>query len=211
MHAVDRCLKCHHISKAFYGKTFAQICKEIASSRAFREEWDKAAEKYDILILRDPQAFAEADIKADVKLMKWSGIRMEVRYIFMRLQEFLNRCKYTPKTIFVSRIPPMAKPAQRPGSSDQRRFGKSADTHQKVIGMPSESQRKVDGKSKVSHRKNVEQSSRSHREVIGKSSGCLRNVIGQASGSHWKVIGKSSESQSESLRKIIAKSLGSHK
>ena len=89
------------------------------------------------------------------------------------------------KIAFASRIPPRPNRAQRPGPSDQRRFGKSANKlsgcHRRVNGMPTGRQGYVIRKSSDSHREVIEKSLESHRKVNGMLSECHRNVIGAAS------------------------------
>ena len=91
---------------------------------------------------------------------------------------------HTNVIVFASRIPPRPNRAQRPGLSDQRRFGSQRKSHRNAIGKSMECQREGTGKSSESHRTVIGKSSKSRQKVIGKSSECHRNVIGMSSERH---------------------------
>ena len=99
MKRMDTCMKCFHISQAFYGTSWETICKKFLNNKSFQADWKAAVVRYDDLVLADPSTFSGFDTLANVNVGISAGVTLSIKYWFLRLAEFLSLFKFLPKVL----------------------------------------------------------------------------------------------------------------
>ena len=88
----NQCSICTKIGRSWYGKTWAKLAKMYSESATFRDEWQKAADRYN-------SGDKEWETALSVRTMNRVGMTVEALYWFMKSVHFSKRHGLEPKAV----------------------------------------------------------------------------------------------------------------